>query len=193
MEKIPINYCSYRDLATVPGVGDALATTIVDLRSAHGDITPEMLMSVPGVRSMPDIMRMFDFKSYIPFSEGSHPVNLAFPKSRFRRVPQATASAPSQMSSFQDAWSGLQGGTQKLDPLMSRFLESPYPFDSYPPHPPSPYAYSAHPREAHRLREEVPPVPFGQDAAATWSGNTAVSRIKKYALCWRDGVSGYTT
>ena len=61
MERVPINACWFQELSAVPGVGLVNAGHIIELREAHGAVTPELLLSLPLAR--PErLLEAFDFR-----------------------------------------------------------------------------------------------------------------------------------
>ena len=186
MEKLPVNYCSFRDLVAVPGVGTALANNIIDLRRAHGNVTIELLMGIPHLPEMSTLLEVLDFMPYVPYSERGRQVDIGIPRSRsakpgLPRSPRATSPVM-----HESTYRGPQWKTPKLD-SSSRFQGSPYPFDSYPPERQSTsYPPSAYPRAMRYGYEDVSPTAieqntynaagFGGPAFSKWRENTSTSR-----------------
>ena len=150
MEKISVNYCSFRDLVSVPGIGDAHATAIIDLRAARGNITPELLDTIPHVGNMLSLTALFDFRSYVPFlGRTESPMAVSSPK---KQVPSLASYTPRRGRPFEDA-----GGH--------------FRFDSYPPPqvPASPICKAPEQQAPHVL-EDAPPGNLWCDAPTSlWS------------------------
>ena len=129
MERLPINYCSHRDLTTVPGIGDALAERIMSLRTVHGDVTADMLADLPYVRNMPDMLDSFDFRPYVSISDKM--ASDAAPS----RMP-SVLHAPSASHASRRAVSSDErfcGRPFKFDSPVVASTRLSYPFDRYPP------------------------------------------------------------
>ena len=60
MERVPINSCSFQELAKVPGVGFETAGQILELRHSHGGVTPDMLGSL-SLQCAGQLAEVFDF------------------------------------------------------------------------------------------------------------------------------------
>ena len=185
MGKIPINYCSYRDLVTIAGVCDSLANTIIDLRRAQGDLTPDQLMTIPGIRGMPGILQVFDFRPYLPFSEGGQVGGRTPFKSKpekTQHVPFSTYRRASSASSFPDTWSLPQGDGLKSERPISSLSEGPYPFDEYPPSFEGAFSPPPRAQETRTPYGGVHSTHVGRDDNTTWSSKPAFTK-------WRDDTS----
>ena len=59
--KLPINVCSFEELAVMPGLAPAQAGIILGLRTEHGNITPELFEASPGLVESRGLLSGFDF------------------------------------------------------------------------------------------------------------------------------------
>jgi hypothetical protein len=67
MTRVLINFCSFEELMSLPGVGAKGADTILEMREAKGDLELEDLSQVPYLRLTPQLTKSLEFT---PFEEG---------------------------------------------------------------------------------------------------------------------------
>ena len=134
MDKVRINYCTVEDLVKLPGIGMATAERILVLREASGDITEESLISVPHIRNVAELIKLFDFTpsqgaarreappSPLPRARrASSPPIMPYPYDRFPAPvrPRETASLPPTWSHPTRPYGEERPFSSSVDPSIS--------------------------------------------------------------------------
>ena len=62
-QKVYVNFCTWDELISVNGVGEAIAKCVMAMRSSGAHITKDMFYSLPGLRVTRDMAERLDFGS----------------------------------------------------------------------------------------------------------------------------------
>ena len=93
LTRIKINSCTHDDLTKLPGIGKVTADRIIEAREAV-DITPEIFMSIPGIKGAELLVYAFDYEPSIAKSLSDRELNSTTEELNASKSTQLPTSQP---------------------------------------------------------------------------------------------------